>query len=129
MRRLGVYVTVARDPTGAVLVQLSEPARLTRLHIHAEAGIDSDQLTVALFESGAAVQSRDADYLISVDWLLRHTRLGPAYPEADWFALLDSAAGAGGYVIAVDAIQARVFGPRPSADDPDCPPIDVRRPL
>jgi hypothetical protein len=122
MRRLGVYVTVARGADGSVHVDLAEPDRLTRLHIHAEDGGDAALLTRALFESGAAVQSRNADYLISVDWLQQHYPTADVTPDDRWLHVLTSACGDDGYVSAVDAIRARVYGPWPDLDDPDCVP-------
>ena len=117
-----MYVAVERIGDGSVQVRLAEPEHLTRLHVHLEAGVDAALLNLALFESGAAVQARNGEYLISVEWLFRNA--GSATDdESYWNDMLDAAIGPDGYVPVLDAISARVYGPRTAEGDPDCTPM------
>jgi hypothetical protein len=103
-----VHVAVARAVDGAARVSLVDVARPTRLHIAVAASIDLSELDLALFESGAAVQLHDADYLISVYWLLQRLAVAGIDSAVARNDLLATARGVDGYVAAVDAIRASV---------------------
>ena len=101
-----MHVAVARASDGTTRVELANTARPTRLHIAVESDIDVLMLDVAMFESGAAVQLRDDDYLISVDWLLHQLAAAGVDDSAARNHLIATARGVDGYVVAVDAIRA-----------------------
>ncbi|MDT4945965.1 MAG: hypothetical protein QOH14_2698 [Pseudonocardiales bacterium] len=127
-----MFLTVSRDPSGELAVRLDEPELLNRLYIHVADDVGPPDLSRALFESGAAVQSHDDDFLVSVDWLLRHApgaAAGAPDPKAALHLWLTAIGGPDGYVRAVDAVRAavvwagdsavpqRVFGRHHSAED------------
>jgi hypothetical protein len=114
MRRRPVFIIVVRDTSGSVAVRLSEPDAFTQIHIDVSADISAGEESRALFESGAAVQRAGADYLISLDWLVRLASAQVA-DIAEWESRLLDLVSAGpartGYVASVDAIRARTVRP------------------
>jgi hypothetical protein len=106
-----VFITVERWPDHTLHVRFDELELIGDLHIHIGDDISLAEGSVALFESGAAVQQFGADYLISADWLRRHA-LASAEHGADWEKRFDAqlvvATDSGRYFEGVDALRAHV---------------------
>jgi hypothetical protein len=119
-----VFITVEHGPDQTLNVGFDELEHTDQLHVHVGCDISLAEASVALFESGAAVQQFGADYLISVDWIRRHA-LASEERSVDWERRFDAhlvvATDTGLYFDGVDALRARVMRVEsPLADHSEC---------
>jgi hypothetical protein len=106
-----VFISVDRGPDQSLRVRFGAPGDTGRLHIRVAGDVSAGEGTLALFESGAAVQQVGADYLISADWLRRQAMTEVddlASWEARFAEFLAAAAGQRRYLEAADAIRTHV---------------------
>jgi hypothetical protein len=107
-----VFVKLERGVAGGVEVHLRQPEAITQPHIAIDPDVSLAEMHRALFESGAAVQLADGDFLLSHDWLLRHA--AAVVDDAEGWAyeldvLLRSPSARSWYVKPVDALRGVVF--------------------
>lgn len=106
-----MFISVDRGPDESPRAGLDDPEDVGHLHIHIAGDVSPGECTRVLFESGAAVQQANADYLISADWLRRQAaaKVRDLLAWDRQFAeFVASAAGATSYIKSVDAVRANV---------------------